>query len=221
MQGEARHERMMRRIIALLVAFSGLAETAAGRSYPVRFLLLLVLRHAETIARDYVADVMLVDGLWFDDGMECTSSPRDAALLAERFRLLAEELVGLLAPALRFGASRSTRDAIRSREARRARSCAGSPAPAGHARRFHATGPPASARRRQVRSPDPPDGPHPVVFARTASAGRRRTRAGEPRRTQGPGPLHRNPQNDAAVRLRAANDDGCPAPAGRPKRVGN
>jgi hypothetical protein len=103
MQGEARHERMMRRIIALLVAFAGLAEAAAGRSYPVRFVLLIVLRYAEAIARDYVADMTLVDGLWFDDGMECTSSPRDAALLAERFRLLAEELVGLLPAAGRPG----------------------------------------------------------------------------------------------------------------------
>jgi hypothetical protein len=98
MDGEARHERTIRRIFALLVAFAGLAERAAGRSYPVRFLLLLVLRHAEVIARDYVADRMLVDGLWFDDGMECTSSPEDAALLAERFRLLAAELCALLPP---------------------------------------------------------------------------------------------------------------------------
>jgi hypothetical protein len=96
MQGEMRHERQLRRIIALLVAFAGLAERAADRSYPVRFVLLVVLRYAETIACGYVADVMLVDGLWFDDGMECTSSPDDAALLAERFRLLAAELVTLL-----------------------------------------------------------------------------------------------------------------------------
>jgi hypothetical protein len=104
MQDDARHERTIRRIIALLVAFAGLAGRAADRNYPVRFVLLLVLRHAEEIARDYVAGVMLVDGLWFDDGMECTSSPEDAALLAERFRLLAEQLVGFLEPELRFGA---------------------------------------------------------------------------------------------------------------------
>jgi hypothetical protein len=99
MQGEAGNERQLRRIIALLVAFAGLAERAAGCSYPVRFLLLLVLRHAEAIARDYVAQIMLVDGLWFDDAMECTSSPADAELLARRFGILAAELQDLLAPA--------------------------------------------------------------------------------------------------------------------------
>jgi hypothetical protein len=119
MQDEARHERMMRRIIALLVAFAALADRAASCCHPVRFLLLLLLRRAETLARDYVADVMLVDGLWFDDGMECTSRPQDAALLAERFRLLAEELVGLLAPALRFGAPLARADACPTRSASR------------------------------------------------------------------------------------------------------
>jgi hypothetical protein len=46
---------------------------------------------------------MVVDGLWFDDGMECTSRPADALLLAQRFRLLAAELRQLLEPAGRFG----------------------------------------------------------------------------------------------------------------------
>jgi hypothetical protein len=116
----AHGDRMVRRIIALLVAFADLAERAAGRSYPVRFLILLVLRRAETIARDYVAGAMLVDGLWFDDGMEPTSSTQDAARLAERFRLLAEELVALLDPALRFGAPLPRREANPSRAACRA-----------------------------------------------------------------------------------------------------
>ncbi len=111
MHGEVRHDRTLRRIVAMLAAFADLADRAASCCQPVRFLLLLVLRHAETIAREVVADAMRVDGLWFDDGMEGTSSPEDAALLAERFRLLAEELVGLLPPVLRYGAPLPRHDA--------------------------------------------------------------------------------------------------------------
>jgi hypothetical protein len=106
MQDEAREDRTLRRIIALLVALAGLAERVAGRCYPVRFIVLLLLRRAETVARDYVAEAMLLDGLWFDDGMACTSSAEDAALLAERFRLLAAELCALLPPAGLAGRAR-------------------------------------------------------------------------------------------------------------------
>jgi hypothetical protein len=112
MHGEARNERTTRRTFALLVALAGLAERAAGRCFPLRFLVLFLLRHAEELAREYVAGAMGVDGLWFDDGMEHTSRPVDAALLAERFRLLAAELRGLLPPDGRFGAAIPRRDAV-------------------------------------------------------------------------------------------------------------
>jgi hypothetical protein len=93
------NQRMLRRTIALLVGLAGLAERAAGRCFAVRFLVLILLRRAEALACDYVAGETGVEGLWFDDGMEATSRPADALLLAERFRLLAEVLVGLLDPA--------------------------------------------------------------------------------------------------------------------------
>jgi hypothetical protein len=104
MHGEARNDRTLRRIVALLVSLAGLAEQAAGRCAPVRFLILLVLRPAEAAARDYVADAMLVDGLWFDDGMDDASGPLAAALLGQRFRLLAAELVALLPAGVPSGA---------------------------------------------------------------------------------------------------------------------
>jgi hypothetical protein len=46
---------MLKRIIALLFALADLAERAAGRSRPVRWLVLGILRHADTTARRFVA----------------------------------------------------------------------------------------------------------------------------------------------------------------------
>jgi hypothetical protein len=46
----------LKRIVALLFSFAGLAERAAGRSYPVRCLVLWLLRRAEIIARDWIAE---------------------------------------------------------------------------------------------------------------------------------------------------------------------
>lgn len=46
----------LKRIVALLFSFACLAERAAGRSYPVRCLVLWLLRRAEIIARDWIAE---------------------------------------------------------------------------------------------------------------------------------------------------------------------
>jgi hypothetical protein len=116
-KGDRRHmearptDRMMRRTIALLVALADLAEQIAGRCHAVRFLMLILLRRAEALACDYVAGEAGVDGLWFDDGMEATSLPADALLLAERFRLLAQVLTGLLEPACPRGGRTAAPDA--------------------------------------------------------------------------------------------------------------
>jgi hypothetical protein len=99
MDGKAREDRALRRIIALLVLFAGLAERAAERCFAARFVMLLVLRRAECVARNFVAGAALVDGLWFDDGLENRSRPEDALLLGVRFRTLAEVLQTFLAPA--------------------------------------------------------------------------------------------------------------------------
>jgi hypothetical protein len=136
-------ERTLKRIIALLVAFAGLAERAADRCFPVRFVVLLVLRHAEAVARDYVAEATLVDGLWFDDDMECTSSPVDALLLGQRFRWLAAVLGGVMEAAGRGAAGRPRSGRAGRHPGRRPllrRMTPGHVVP-----RVRATGPPAAA----------------------------------------------------------------------------
>jgi hypothetical protein len=47
---------VLKRIVALLFAFAGLAERASGRSYPVRCLVLWVLRRAEVVARGWITE---------------------------------------------------------------------------------------------------------------------------------------------------------------------
>ena len=50
------NDRTLRRIMTMLVALAALAEQAAVRSFPVRFLTLCILRHAEVVAWAFVAD---------------------------------------------------------------------------------------------------------------------------------------------------------------------
>ena len=98
MDGGVRNEGMLPKIAALLVALSLVAERAAGRSWPVRFLLLLILRRAEAVATAFVARETEAAGAsdddfpWLDEIAEDGSSPLDAAFLALRFRALAEVL---------------------------------------------------------------------------------------------------------------------------------
>ncbi|CAG1013196.1 hypothetical protein RHIZO_04437 [Rhizobiaceae bacterium] len=96
--GGVRNEPMLLRIAALLVTLSLAAERAAGRSLPVRFLVLAILRRAESVATAFaVREVEALgasedDFPWLDDAPESGSSPLDAAFLALRFRALAEVL---------------------------------------------------------------------------------------------------------------------------------
>lgn len=97
------HEKTLRRIIALLVSFAGLAERAGGRSLPVRWFVLTILRHAEGVALGYLADTTGQD--WsscFADDPEGGCRANDAAELAWRFRMLAALLGALLLPQNRF-----------------------------------------------------------------------------------------------------------------------
>jgi hypothetical protein len=86
---------MLLKIAALLVSLSLVAERAAGRSYPVRFLVLLILRRAEAVATAFVAATAEAAGAtaddlpWLDEAPEDGAGPLDAAWLALRFRLLA------------------------------------------------------------------------------------------------------------------------------------
>ena len=108
------HDRMLRRTIAMLVALAVLAERTALRSFPVRWLVLIILRRAEVVAHAYVVEA--TDGMWpgFEEELESGCSPVDASLLALRLRVLAAILGALLAPAdARPGTVRANRAVCR------------------------------------------------------------------------------------------------------------
>ena len=91
-------DRTLRRIIGLLVALAAFAERAAGRSFPVRWFVLAVLRRAESVARDFVAEATQAAWPAFGEPLDVRGCREDAALLALRFRLLAAALRTLLPP---------------------------------------------------------------------------------------------------------------------------
>ena len=123
MDDTVRNGGMLLKIAALLVSLSLVAERAAGRSFPVRFIVLALLRRAEGVATSFVAATAEAAGAtaddfpWLDDIAESGSSPLDAAFLALRFRLLA----GILDLCRAAGRSGDTAD-------NRAGSCAPHPA---------------------------------------------------------------------------------------------
>ena len=88
-------DKMLRRIIAILLSLATLAERAAATYYPVRFLVLLLLRPAEARARGFVCD--LTDTPPFDlSAFPSDSSPNGALHLALCFRMLAAILQDML-----------------------------------------------------------------------------------------------------------------------------
>ncbi len=83
------------RLVALLHAFAGLAERAAGRSAVIRGIVLWILRRAEPIARDFVVgeeDLPPEIDPWSTATGPSGNRPEDALRLAETFRALAFEL---------------------------------------------------------------------------------------------------------------------------------
>ena len=126
MEGTLRDRRTLSRIAALLLALALLAERAAGRSFPVRFLVLSLLWRAEAVARAFVADATGADCPdlpCFDEPLAMRGGPADAAVLALRLRMLAAVL-GVLSGAdgrcadrsagrvLHFGGAPGREDAI-------------------------------------------------------------------------------------------------------------
>ena len=88
-------ERMLRRVIALLVSFAALAEGIAARSAPVRWLVLLILRHAAMVAEGFVFDASGTPPA--PDGIAAGGyGPDDALHLAARFYAMAAALCALL-----------------------------------------------------------------------------------------------------------------------------
>ncbi|HHZ08113.1 MAG TPA: hypothetical protein GX405_04960, partial [Rhizobiales bacterium] len=100
MEGTLQDRRTFSRIAAALLALALLAERAAGRSYPVRFLVLAILGRAEAVARAFVAREIGGGGPGPDwpghaEPPVLHGSPADAGMLALRLRLLAAVLDAL------------------------------------------------------------------------------------------------------------------------------
>lgn len=98
MDGTDGEGRRLGRLVTLVVALAVLAERAGRRSYPVRWFVLALLRHAEAVVMDFAAGAtgtpLPCPALPYGAG----SGPADAALLAARLRLLASVLRVLLPP---------------------------------------------------------------------------------------------------------------------------
>jgi len=96
--------QILMRIVALLVSFAGIAQRASGRSWPVRCLMLAILRRAEPIARAYAlgAGVPALAPIHSRRGRG--NKPAELANLSLRFRMLALTLLVAAARILRFTA---------------------------------------------------------------------------------------------------------------------
>ncbi len=100
-------DRTLRRIAALLVALAVLAERAAGQSFPVRFVLLCILRQAESVALSLVAETIQDGGTCFEDDPETGYGSVDAVVIALRLRALAALVFALVDPGCRQAAGGS------------------------------------------------------------------------------------------------------------------
>ena len=108
MDGALRDRRTLQAIAATLLALALIAERAAGRSFPVRFLVLSLLWRAEAVARAFVAEAILADRPCPDlpcfDEPPSMHGPADAEILALRLRMLAAVLGVLSGADDRFAA---------------------------------------------------------------------------------------------------------------------
>ncbi len=95
-------ERMLRRVIALLVSFAALAERVSARSSPVRWFVLWILRRAETVAEEFVFDAAGMPPPALEGLAAVGNDPDDALRLAARFYALAAALCALLPLGGRF-----------------------------------------------------------------------------------------------------------------------
>ena len=104
MDGQAARggDRMLRRIIALLVSLAVLAERAADRSSLVRWYVLWLLRRAETVVEDFVFDETGMPSPAVEGIAAAGNGPEDALRLAARFKALAAALCALLPVCWRF-----------------------------------------------------------------------------------------------------------------------
>lgn len=95
-------DRVLRRIIAMLVALAAVAERAGARSCPVRCLVLSILLRAEAVARDFVAEATGMPQPAIEAIATARNGPADANRLAARLLALANALGALLPVACRL-----------------------------------------------------------------------------------------------------------------------
>ena len=93
MAGALQDRGTFRGIAATLLSLALIAERAAGRSLPVRFLVLAILHRAEAVARAFIAGATGADGL--DEPRAMRGGAVDAEILALRLRMLAAVLGAL------------------------------------------------------------------------------------------------------------------------------
>jgi len=95
MDGGTLDRQGLRRVIALLVVLAGLAEKAARRPFPVRWLLLVLLGRGERVAQTFFARATEMEtGL--EDGPEPGFGVDGALMRAWRLRWLAALFCALL-----------------------------------------------------------------------------------------------------------------------------
>ncbi|APH71483.1 hypothetical protein [Aquibium oceanicum] len=91
-------DRTLRRLAALLVAMAVLSERAAARSFPVRWIVLSLLRVGAAVTETFVVEVTQLEWPCPDGAWDFRGDVLDAAWLALRLRALAaviEALAGL------------------------------------------------------------------------------------------------------------------------------
>ena len=98
---ETMSREMLQRMVVMLFALAGLANRASGRSYPVRLLVLSILRPAEIVAWNLVVREVYAHGaslrlpVWREG--QGRDDKAEAIRLALYFRLIAMALNNLLA----------------------------------------------------------------------------------------------------------------------------
>lgn len=88
--------RTLSRIVAMLIALAVLAERAGGRSFPVRWLVLCILRRAEAVAHAFVVEATQANWPCLEEDFGSESAPLEAVWLAWRLRVLAAVLGAFL-----------------------------------------------------------------------------------------------------------------------------
>ena len=95
------YHEMLRRIAAMLLALASLAERAAGRSRPVRWLVFWALHRAEAAASAFVAETDPLAPIAYP-ALQPGDGHHEAIRLAESFRALAAALLALAHQAQRL-----------------------------------------------------------------------------------------------------------------------